>query len=342
VTFALRASSSRTRACGAACCLSFVALCEAQSYALDARSLSTAAYNNVQDGYSVIVGKTVQPLDVKAYRKVVLALRNDLDFFMYTFPDSGYCGKNKEDVWAKMRKRVSDLYQTIGAFKDLGESGVPYPDKVYKQLRDQMQKDGQQFQDDNAACDFLELISNVPANLGPYAHDSSDMSDFFWKDVDYVPDVHEPVPEVASILTNEVILMLQDNYPPLLQTHSALYNHPTEEQMMHDYRKTVRTLTYLAATVLPLPKTGCLFTKSIGGTALSYLNATYYAFGSVEDALVAYRQYLADDDKKGEDIAKKAVKQTWDDARNNAQASQWRLQLQCLSALSNTPNFRVK
>jgi len=306
------------------------------TYAEVGRSSSLLTIVDMEAGMSILFDPELQPIDAKEYRKVILTHRNNLDVFMYAFPNQSFCAGNSKwtDVWDKQRKRVSDLYQSVGAFKDLADGGVPFTEKQRKALLQDALDDAIEYQDDNEECDFAAFIGAVPAFPGPYTHDAADISEHYWGKVPFHPNVLGPMDIELKRLTNGIIMNLLNGIRDLYDFHKKLYDYPEEEEVMHDYRKTLRSLRYLSDQFIPFPSVSCDYSPS-GPPPSEQMDTVYDLFGGLNDIFIAYHRYVEDEDEKGIEETEEEIEEAWAGLRDYLKKNEWDFQLLCLSALTS-------
>jgi len=327
--------------------LSAVAV-SAQSYATEARPVTDSTYTDMMDGWSIFQQPDLQPGDVNSFRQVILKLRNNLDFFCWTYPNTGTCGAEAKDVWQEFRDRVSSVYGTVGNFKDLEDAGVTYTIEEYQERLDNMLAAVARFDERNADCDFATFVATNPANPGPYQH--AKLSEFFWGAADFVPKMTMSVVSVAAALYADIVTQAMGAYPVVMALPDDLWAHDHEQEMIHDFRKTLRAMRDIDSTFIGLPSSTCLWTEqgisstsSTSFSAKAALSRVYSEIGNLGDELVAYQTCKADGNVQCVEEQKIAIVERWAKLRKTFTDLGFSAQLLCLGALCNDPpaNYNV-
>jgi hypothetical protein len=176
------------------------------------------------------------PHEAKALRKELVALRDQLDLFVFAY------SAKENDIWKETRNFLDVGYEAMGEFKDLYDSQFleegeepDYDKKEVKSLRNPILQWKSKFEKQNWEF-FLEVDGKI------FDRKSKDLSRFYWGSVEVRPKKNDSVSEAFSKLTIAVIHEAKIDLKKVVKLENPSENLENAEEF-HDFRKRVRTVS---------------------------------------------------------------------------------------------------
>ncbi|MBL7670542.1 MAG: hypothetical protein JNM39_08650 [Bdellovibrionaceae bacterium] len=263
---------------------------------------STLTLERLEAAYVAMnaVTETTLPHETKDTRKQILAAREMLDLFAYSFES----GKD----YARIRNKLDEGYEAIGHFKDLFDSqGIEEPEQAkYDQKQVRIHRHEVLAWKQNffeLKKDFVNFVTNV-RTAGASEHKKKDLSTQFW-------GVSDTKPKTQDLAQVAIGLLLEDLWKKSVEEYKVVkgIENPGKDlvniDMYHDFRKRVRTAVKI---INYFDETKALVSEQ----QLTALNEMVGQYGTISD-LIARAELLTLDGKENKAKAVyKQIKTQWD------------------------------
>lgn len=229
-------------------------------------------------------------------RKTVLLIRNLLDVFAPTYPNSTHQHKHTHskhathaqtkhiDLWALLRKDLDDGYTLLGNFQDLAHSNVSFTKHDVEVRRDACLKWIERFLQNNGTYDYQAFVLESQTETA-FWYEHRDESGFFWKHLDPPLNV-TGMADIQALVQHQLMSVLSNTVSVLeLDKIFAVEAHDT----FHAYRKQLRAINDEAKV---FEDSNPIFANNSNSTAALTLFSTLYdEFGDLNDEWTAWDFY---------------------------------------------------
>lgn len=239
------------------------------------------------------------PDETKETRKQILAAREMLDLFAYSFE----AGKNYE----KIRQTLDDGYEAIGHFKDLYDvqaiedpMDAVYDDQMLIERLDQVLSWKRKFL--KSQEDFFKFVQNV-RTVGASEHKLKYLSNQFWGISQVQPQADMPAQVAIGFLLQDLWSTAVDEYKIVKKIEDP--GKDTENiEVYHDFRKRVRTALKIIQYFDEL-------NALVSAEQIETLSTLVEHYGKISDLIAKVEQLTEKDKNKKAHAVHKEIKDKW-------------------------------
>lgn len=291
--------------------LIILSFCSANFSFADEASYGALAKAHVQHalknmcGEITVLDADVQPHETKNLRKLIVAVREQLDLFVYAYPYS-----KKTDLWLEIRRSLDEGYETIGSFKDLYDTQhvatadeARYDAREVQNIRNDVLKWKKKW-DENAES-YMRYMLN-PEENEIHERKKKDLSRFYWGASELTPDLSQSGLANLKMLIQDLVHSALANWQTVRNIKNPAKN-PAVELEFHDLRKRLRSIARIIRTSPEL--------YSGSEEDLVAIEELVGRYGEIEDLIVTHlRLEKQNKDNKAEEIYEE-IKDLWKQLR---------------------------